>query len=353
MTILSDGNVSTTSNVSNVSNVSTILKNNKEIKEKLNVIICCSNPCQYASRYRLAKEFIKRINENNSDDVNLYVIELVYKSQEFHITEKNNPNHLQLKTESQPMWHKENLLNIGIKKLLPESWKYVAWIDADIEFDNAHWASDTLKLISEISDDSDLCTYDIVQLFSHALDMNSQQITMSIFAGFGYQYIHKKPFIHGGNPNHQWHPGYAWAMNRKAYDKMGGLFEYGILGAGDHHMTLAWIGNGIKSVRETDGYKTDGYKTAILNYQEKCKGLKLGYTPGIIRHYYHGSKKKRFYNERWQILLKHNYDPYLHLNKNNQGLLIPSENCPTELLNDIMNYFKSREEDENEIIKNE
>lgn len=37
--------------------------NNDPIENKLNVIIVISNPCLYASRYILAKEFIKRFEE--------------------------------------------------------------------------------------------------------------------------------------------------------------------------------------------------------------------------------------------------------------------------------------------------
>lgn len=318
-------------------NIKNSLKNNKKIEEKLNVIICCSNPCQYESRYKLAIDFIKRMNDE--ENVNLYIVELIYDikdkdQQKFYITENNNVKHLQIKSNSSPLWHKENLLNIGIKKLLPENWKSIAWIDADIEFDNVHWVDDTLKLLN---------TYDIVQLFSHALDLNSNENTMSIFSGFGYQYTHKKEHCHGGNPNNQWHPGYGWAMNRNAYDKMSGLFEYGILGSGDYHMAMSWLGMAEKTFNNK---LSEGYKKSILNYQDKCKNLLIGYVPGIIKHYFHGHKKKRFYTERWQILIKHNYDPYIHLSQNDIGLLIPSETCSQEFMKDIMNYFISREEDE-------
>ena len=49
-------------------------------------------------------------------------------------TNANNKKHLQLNTNNIPLWHKENMINIGIRKLLPNNWKAVAWIDADIEF---------------------------------------------------------------------------------------------------------------------------------------------------------------------------------------------------------------------------
>ena len=61
-------------------------------------------------------------------------------------------------------------------------------------------------------------------------------------------------------------------------------------------------------------------------------------TPGIYPN--------RKYTERWQILVKHSYNPLTHITKDENGLLIPTKECPAELLEDIMNYFKERNEDE-------
>jgi len=108
-------------------------------------------------------------------------------------------------------------------------------------------------------------------------------------------------------------------------------------------MSLCLIENGLKSINSTS---TDGYKESILDFQYKVKNLRLGYVPGLIRHYYHGSKINRKYVERWQILVKHNYDPYTFLDKNEDGILVPNNNFPKELLDDIYNYFAERNEDE-------
>jgi len=110
---------------------------NGKIEDKLHVIMVVSNPCLYAKRYILAKEFIYRME--NEQHINLYVVELCYKDQKFQITDKNNKRHLQLYTETAPLWHKENMINIGVNKLLPKSWKAFAWIDADIEFESNTW----------------------------------------------------------------------------------------------------------------------------------------------------------------------------------------------------------------------
>ena len=310
--------------------------NNEPLENKLNVIIVISNPCLFAKRYILTREFMKRM-ETEENDIRLFIVELCYNNQKFIITDSKNKRHLQLRCDS-VIWHKENMINIGVKKLLPKNWKAMAWIDADIEFENTTWALDTLKILNGYKD--------IVQLWSHCVDMDSNKLSMKVFNSFGYQYEKGNNYINSG-PDY-WHPGFAWACTRKAYDKMKGLFELGILGSGDNIMALSLVNNGLKSINENS---TEEYKGAILDFQDKVKLLRLGYVPGVIRHHYHGSKKNRQYTERWEILLKHNYDPSIHIIKNKKGLLVPSDACPKELLVDIMNYFKQRNEDEDLLKK--
>ena len=84
----------------------------------------------------------------------------------------------------------------------------------------------------------------------------------------------------------------------------------------------------------------------MLDYQAVSKTLRIGYVPGVIRHYFHGTKKNRKYTERWQILIKHQYSPIKHLTYNDDGILVPTPECPKDFLDDIMKYFKERKEDD-------
>jgi len=311
--------------------IKTAIENNDPIENKLNVIVVISNPCLFAKRYILMREFIQRI-EKEETNVNLYVVEMIYPNQRFIITEKSNKRHLQLQTEC-PLWHKENMINLGVKHLLPKNYKAFAWIDGDIEFENNTWALDTLKVLNG--------TKDIVQLFSHCLDLDSNEMTMKIHNSAGYQYCKKNPYC--GSGMNYWHPGYAWAITRKAYEKMGGLYDVGILGSGDNIMLHCLLKNGINSVNKEN---TPQYIDSIIDFQKKTRGLRLGYVPGLIRHFYHGSKKNRKYQERWQILIKHEYAPNLHVTYDSNGILIPTEAFSDEFKEDIYNYFASRNEDE-------
>ena len=140
-----------------------------------------------------------------------------------------------------------------------------------------------------------------------------------------------------------WHPGFAWAMTRRAFDKIGGLYEYSILGAGDHNMAHSFIGKGLDSLNEAT---TSEYKESLIEFEANAKTLRLAYVPGVIRHHFHGSKKNRKYAERWQILVKYEYKPNEHIRRRKDGLLVPTTSCPAGLLEEIRQYFAVRNEDE-------
>jgi hypothetical protein len=307
------------------------IRNNEPIEDKLHVIAVISNPCLFARRYILMKEFIHRIQQEETN-VELYIVELAYGSQEFIITEKGNRKHLQLRTEC-PIWHKENMVNLGVQNLLPKNWRAFAWIDADIEFENVSWALDTLKVLNGCKD--------VVQLFSHAVDMSYDKKTMTVFNSGGYQRTKGLPVSYKF-PN-LWHPGFAWAMTRKAYERIGGLYEKAILGSGDNIMMLSLMGLSMYAINPRS---SDGYKESILEFQEKARLLRFGYIPGVVRHYFHGIKKNRKYHERWEILVKHEYDPKIHIKKNDVGLIVPTEQFSESLKTEILEYFQQRNEDE-------
>ena len=266
------------------------------------------------------------------ENVNLFIVELVYKDQSFVITNKSNKNHLQLKTDD-PLWHKENMINLGVHNLLPKNYKAFAWIDGDIEFDNNSWALDTLKILNGCKD--------VVQLFSHCVDLNHDNTNLSIFNGIGYCYNKGHKYVTKGTD--YWHPGYAWAITRKAYEKIGGIYDKGVLGSGDSIMALSFV-NRSKCMNNIN-YNKD-YNNSMLEYQTIAKKIRLGYTPGVIRHFFHGSKQNRRYTDRWKILMKYNYSPQKDLTYNDKGVLIFAANVSNDFKQDILHYFYERKEDD-------
>jgi hypothetical protein len=314
-----------------VNDIKLAITNNEPIEDKLNVIVVISNPCLYAKRYILLKEFVKRIEEEE-EHVRLFIVEMIYENQKFIITDKKNKNHLQLKTDT-PIWHKENMINLGVKYLLPKNYKAFAWIDADIEFESNSWALDTLKILNGCKD--------VIQLFSHCVDMSKIKTNLNIFNGFGYSFCKQKLFTSKGLD--YWHPGYAWAITRKAYEKIGGLYDKGVLGSGDSIMALSFIN---KVEYMTNENYSDEYNHSMFEFQDKANKLRLGYTPGVIRHYFHGSKQNRKYTERWKVLMNNHFSPDRDICYDEYGILVPT-NCFSKIFKeDIMNYFKERKEDD-------
>jgi hypothetical protein len=319
-------------------NIKDAILKNDPIEDKLHVVIVIFNPCNYKSRYALAKQFIQTFQKYEKDVI-LYIVELIYPDQEYVVTDKNNPRHLQLFTEF-PLWHKENLINIGIKRLLPPSWKAVAWIDADIEFESTTWATDTLKLLNG--------EFDILQLFSQVINTDYRKYTKNISnisSSGGYQYSKCIPYLEKGLQF--WHPGFAWACTREAYQRMGEIFDLEIIGNGDIILMTSIIHPmKIDYTRDRLLQYSKWYVKSLLKFKERVKGFKFGYVPGVIISKFHGKKKNRKYRERCKILFKYKFDPSIHIQKDINGVIIPTEKCPKGLLDEIMGYFKDRKEDE-------
>ena len=320
------------------------------IQDTLYVIAVISNPMGYESRYRLYKDFEKQIINS---DAELITVELAIRDQEFAITHPNNKNHVQVRTDS-VLWHKENLINIGISKL-PADYKYVAWVDADITFINPNWVNDTISALQKNK---------IVQMFSTVFELNSAGEPMSIVNSFGAMYVKGNKIVppkrinqvtqrskdNGGiyTGTKFWHPGYAWAATKETIDAVGGLLDFPILGSGDHLMALAFVGEADR-INHLD--LADGYVDSIHAWENKALSIingDIGYTPGSIAHHYHGSKKNRGYHNRTQVLIDHQYNPYTDVKKDNNGILslIVNDKRQEGLKDALYAYFESRKEDD-------
>lgn len=310
--------------------LNTALHGNRQIEDCLHVVTCISNVCEYKRRWQLMKEFIQRMETTKK--VKLYVVEVAYGSQDFVMTTPDHPQHLQLRTEH-ALWHKENMINLAIKRLLPTDWKAVAWIDGDIEFENTDWVDYTLKTLTQ---------FDIVQLFSVCFDLDKQNIPMNIWQGFGYKFCNGQEFTHQRGLNY-WHCGYAWACTREFYEKMGGIYDKSILGSGDYILSQRLFGN----IASLDESLIDFRKDIACHYVEIDEmDVRVGYIPCVIKHYYHGEKTNRKYIQRNEVLVEIQYDPAKHITYDNNGLIVPSACMPNETLEKILQYFSQRNEDE-------
>ena len=74
--------------------------------------------------------------------------------------------------------HKENLINLGVARL-PADWKYVAWVDADVQFARPDIVTETIQQLQH---------FGVVQMFSQATDLDPQHQPLKQFDGFVAQY---------------------------------------------------------------------------------------------------------------------------------------------------------------------
>lgn len=303
----------------------------------LYVIGVISNPARFHSRYRLAREFIKRME--NTPNVQLCMVEAALGDRHHEVTSKDNPWHLQVRTKSE-IWIKENMINLGVKHLLPKDWKYVAWVDCDVEFDNKHWALDTIHALQH---------YPIVQPWQTSINLGPNGECQKLMDSCGYKvFKHGVPLFRDrkrycGDPYIFGHCGYAWACTRPFWENVCGLIDFAILGSGDHHMALGCRGYYSHSVHSAmKGPFMDLCHAWQTRAMQITNGI-IGYVIGNLRHYFHGPMVRRNYVGRWNILIKHRFDPIKDLRRDHQGL-IQLVGKPL-LEHDIRIYNRDRHED--------
>ena len=313
--------------------INQIVRENEPIETTLHVIAVMFNPTlmklstQFAKeheiRYKLFKEFVERM-ERDEPNVTLYVVEMTYGDQEYIVTDTNNARHLQLHTEV-PLWHRENMVTLGIKHLLPPDWQAVAWIDADIEFESTSWALDTLKILNG--------SRDIVQLYSHCNflvdEVNGVSPCIDRLAtsfGFNYEkqyhYNDKSKLIQNNLTN--WHHGHATAINRKTYDLLP-FPDYLFYNMKDIFMYACFSD---ELFQETLSHYV-GYQDILNSLKDivSKNNITLGYTPGVITHHFHGTTYTLSKQQSRQAVDGiHHLTTYL--TTANNGILIP--NMPYE-----------------------
>jgi hypothetical protein len=298
----------------------------------LHVIGVISNSARFHSRYRLAREWQDRMRA--TANVELHMVELAFGDRHHEVTLPGTAD-LQLRS-SHEIWFKENLINLGVQRLLPRNWKYVAWVDCDVIFNQPNWALETIHLLQH---------YPIVQPWTQAIDLGPHGSAMAMHQSFcGLVQRGARIQRHPGEPYAYGHSGYAWACTREFWENAGGLLDVAILGSADHHMAWALVNDVIDA--SVHRGMSDGFKRACLAWQKNAFAQTRGVVaavPGTITHEWHGSKKARRYRERWQILIDNKFDPETDLRRDPQGLYY-LVNKP-RLEHEIHRYMHERNED--------
>lgn len=318
-----------------------------QVNEPLYVLTSLFNPMRFRSRWKLYEDFVKMCE---CAGVVLYVAEVAYGDRAFVFTNPHDPHHLQLRT-TEDLWFKENSLKLLLQRV-PLSAKYIAWIDADIDFGRKDWANETIHALQR---------YDVVQMWSKAYDLDSDHEIIQEHHSFLYSWMHDEPLPppdgygyytkakKGKRQVYTWHPGFAWAAKREFFDHVGSFIDYAILGAGDNHMAQGLIGTASKSIHKD---MTEAYKMRVADWERRALkhiNKNVGYVEGTLLHYWHGKKVDRRYWDRWQILVKNKFDPNNDLKVDWQGLYqldMDESDRMIQMRDEIRKYFRQRNEDQ-------
>ena len=312
--------------------------------DQLWVFTARANPLRWKAPHRNWEKFAAAILAGG---VNLVVVECAYGDETFACTsppiapdDAARFHHIGVRAKTRG-WIKENLLNIGIQRT-PEA-QYIAWVDADVIFRRPDFGAATVN---------ELQHYDIIQMWGDAYDLGPDGEHLQHHVSFCHQWFNRQPLVPSaarfwqsdGGPYAYPHSGYAWAITRSAYDQVGGLFEIGGMGSGDHHMALGLAGLADRSMPNGTG---ENYRAEVMLWQQRARqhiNGNAGYLPGTVEHLFHGKKADRGYISRWDMFLKHGFDPRTDLKRNSFGVLEFALNKP-ELRHEFDLYLRSRNED--------
>ena len=337
------------------------------------VITVLSNPVRFRRRFELYWRFAEMCHHAG---VKLITVEMAFGDRPFMVTQPHNPFHLQVRSIDE-LWVKENLINLGVKHacaIAPAmglTVREVAWVDADCRPMRTprDWFEETWH---------ELQHHHFVQMWEYLIDLDynfnpigeTQPGFMANYIKYGspnpeeFHYIQKHrrlptqksqkslacyPYGDTGTGGTIFgRPGLSWACTIDAFNKVGGLVDFCILGAADWHMAHGLIGS--MEVTYSSDRGSSQYAKSLLLWQERAERWiqkDVGFVKGTVYHDFHGKKINRGYGTRGKILSENLFDPYRDIKYDSQGVLQLETWEPRQIKmrDQIRAYFRARSED--------
>ena len=225
------------------------------------------------------------------------------------------------------LWQKEAMLNYALRKLTRGK-KYFCWLDHDLVLGQDDWLSTAVGLLEQGNT--------AVQLFSHVSFLNeSRQVTATrpgaVFA------LHTTGKANGS-------PGGAWLAKTATIKKMGGLFDYHIVGAGDQLTFDAMCGT---STNAQVPQSANSHKLSdewVATARRKVSKVSAAYLDATCYHLFHGTRSRRQYIARHAELVRTDFNPLTELTRTADGML-EWRNPDSEVVKHVHDYFLGRDED--------
>lgn len=228
------------------------------------------------------------------------------------------------------LWLKEALWNAAVK--LTDA-RHLVFLDADIVFSSTEWLDRTISTLSEC---------DITQPYEDAVWLDRS----------GLPAIRKPAgavaLVSNALPSmSKYHPGFAWAMTRDAWQRLGGVYDRNTCGGNDSAFFFALSdADGLDRYLEYFGSKQDRTvkSPSWKSYRKNAtrQRFRFGVTKGVTAtHLWHGERKDRHYQTR-EAQFRRNSAGEFDILRRSDGMIEwvnPSDSKAAE------DYFTSRRED--------
>lgn len=302
------------------------------------IVSCFFNPQKSPYRTKAFKVFYESIKH-----LNHHIIECVIgddKPELHDIVPSENRKTIYTKNL---LWHKEALLNRAIA-YLPEKYKYIFWIDADVIFTNQNWMPEAVEQLKQNS---------IVQLFEYCVHLEKDELEPDekaafwlhlpdekrhprIWRSFAANWVTDKSKAKSENYDTHGHVGFAWGATRTLLDSIS-LYDKALIGGADHIIAHAAVGQiGHSCIKKSFTEDIDEVNRWSRDFYHYSKG-KLGYVKGDLYHIWHGDIEKRQYLKRIVDFTPKAKDIKT---KDENGLYVTDDN---DTLNYMKTYFLTRE----------
>jgi hypothetical protein len=300
----------------------------------LHAITTYFNPCGYKSRRANYDRFRSALDNAG---VPCLTVEAAFGDAPFDLEPALGV--VQLRTDSL-LWQKERLLNLAAS-WLPRRVTSVAWLDADILFQNTDWPKDLRRALTRAP---------VAQLWSTCHRLGPfDAITDDRVVSFAQRMQSSRSLLDVGRYDAHGHTGYAWAMRRDIFDSVG-LYEGGVVGNADHflgHAIYDCYNHCIVNALKHDAKQIEHLRSWGERFYARVRG-QLAVVPGEIEHLWHGDLADRQYFSRMHVITDLGYNPWTDIVAPAGRPLEWSDGTRStkpELCNYFNHYFQSRKED--------
>lgn len=305
----------------------------------LGVVTSYFNPCGFRGRAENFERFAEPIR---AAGIPFVVVEATFGSDGATLPAAHESLRVQARDV---MWQKERLLDLGTG-WLPAHCTKVAWLDADVIFEDDDWAVATSELLE---------TAMVVQPFASAVRLSRGALEPhegdDVFESFASVFVNRpEELLHGKYDLHG-HTGFAWAARRDLVARHG-LYDACIGGSADHVMAHAFAGDSessrcITRMLGTGGRHLAHFRRWNRRLQGEMRGTRLTFAPGRLLHLWHGTIENRRYAQRNKELRELAFDPNEDIRISDTGCWEWASDRP-QLHTWARRYFTERKEDDDE-----